>query len=86
MGISTFCLWTSNFLIGLTFPILLNTIGMSSAFFIFVVLNIGAFLFVKKYVPETKGRSLEELEQSFRQHGRQLEGKPDIAADTTDLT
>ncbi|MGY3838950.1 sugar porter family MFS transporter [Bacillus atrophaeus] len=86
MGISTFCLWTANFLIGLTFPILLNKIGMSSTFFIFVVLNIGAFLFVKKYVPETKGRSLEELEQSFRQHGRQLEGKPDIAANTTDLT
>ncbi|MCI4170685.1 MFS transporter, partial [Bacillus spizizenii] len=70
MGISTLCLWTANFLIGFTFPILLNHIWMSATFFIFVAMNILAIIFVKKYVPETKGRSLEQLEHSFRQYVR----------------
>ncbi|KIO54898.1 MULTISPECIES: sugar porter family MFS transporter [Bacillus] len=84
MGISTFCLWTANFLIGFTFPILLNHIGMSATFFIFVAMNILAILFVKKYVPETKGRSLEQLEHSFRQYGRRAD--QEIQNQTTHLS
>lgn len=83
MGISTFCLWGANFLIGLTFPMLLSGIGMSAAFFIFVLLNIGAIWFVKKYVPETKDRTLEQLEQSFRLYGRHHQR---ISDESTDLS
>ncbi|MCY8928750.1 sugar porter family MFS transporter [Bacillus subtilis] len=66
MGISVFFLWMMNFLIGLTFPVLLDQLGMSSTFFVFVVLGVSAILYVKKYLPETKGRTLEELENDFR--------------------
>lgn len=66
MGISVFFLWMMNFLIGLTFPVLLDQLGMSSTFFVFVVLGASAILYVKKYLPETKGRTLEELENDFR--------------------
>ncbi|MED1468523.1 sugar porter family MFS transporter [Bacillus salipaludis] len=66
MGATVFCLWITNFLIGLLFPVLLAGIGLSTTFFVFVVLGIGAIAFVKKYLPETKGRSLEELEHHFR--------------------
>jgi major inositol transporter-like SP family MFS transporter len=70
MGISVFCLWITNFLIGLSFPILLAKIGLASTFFIFVVLGIGAIIFVKRFLPETKGRTLEELEHSFRNYDK----------------
>lgn len=69
MGISVFCLWIANFIIGLTFPVLLNSIGLSTTFFVFVVLGIAAIIFVKKYMPETRGRTLEELEHSLRTYG-----------------
>ncbi|MEH6866567.1 sugar porter family MFS transporter [Priestia megaterium] len=68
MGVTVFCLWGINFLVGLTFPVLLASIGLSTTFFVFVVLGIGAILFVKKFLPETKGLTLEELEQRFRSY------------------
>jgi major inositol transporter-like SP family MFS transporter len=70
MGISVFCLWITNFVIGLSFPVLLAKFGLSTTFFIFVILGIGSITFVKKFLPETKGRTLEEIEQSFRNYGK----------------
>jgi major inositol transporter-like SP family MFS transporter len=75
MGITVFFLWMANFCIGLTFPVLLNGIGLSTTFFVFVVLNLFAIAFVKFYVPETKDRSLEELEESFRNYNKNDEAK-----------
>lgn len=66
MGIAVFGSWIVNFCVGLMFPILLDKIGLSMTFFIFVVLGIGAITFVKTCLPETKGLSLEELEHNFR--------------------
>lgn len=66
MGLSVFFLWITNFIIGLTFPVLIGTIGLSATFFGFVALGIVAIVFVKKYLPETKGSTLEELEHYFR--------------------
>ncbi|MCM3773875.1 sugar porter family MFS transporter [Priestia aryabhattai] len=66
MGISVFFLWITNFIIGLIFPILLDKTGLSITFFIFAVLGFISIVFVKKYLPETKGRTLEELEHYFR--------------------
>ncbi|WP_155216965.1 sugar porter family MFS transporter [Terrilactibacillus tamarindi] len=66
MGVCVFCLWITNFLIGLVFPILLDKIGLSTTFFVFFALGLGAFAFVKKYLPETHGRTLEQVEKYFR--------------------
>ncbi len=66
MGISVFCLWIVNFLVSLAFPVALSNLGLTTTFFIFVALNLVAIAFVKKYLPETKGRSLEQLEHYFR--------------------
>ena len=35
---------------------------------LFAVINAASFLFVRKYMPETRGRTLEELEDDFRSH------------------
>lgn len=69
MGISVFCLWITNFLVSFMFPILLNSIGLSATFFIFAFFGFFAILFVIKYLPETKGIPLEELEVKFRKEG-----------------
>ena len=72
MGVTVFCLWITNFLIGFSFPILMANIGLSTTFFVFVVLGVFAIAFVKKYLPETKGRSLEELEEYFRNQDKEM--------------
>lgn len=70
MGVTVFCLWIINFLIGLMFPVLLGSVGLSTTFFVFVVFGILAMTFVMKFLPETKGLSLEQLEQYFRNYGK----------------
>ena len=66
MGASAFLLWIVNFLIGFGFPQLLAAIGISNTFFVFAVLGVGAIAFAAKYVPETKDKSLEDLEHYFK--------------------
>ncbi|MFT8323177.1 MAG: sugar porter family MFS transporter [Bacillus sp. (in: firmicutes)] len=68
MGITVFCLWIMNFLVGLIFPILLEKIGLSFTFFLFFVLGLFSIGFIKKYLPETKGQTLEQLEQYFQNY------------------
>ncbi len=72
MGVTVFCLWITNFLVGLLFPVLMAGIGLSTTFFVFVGLGIIAIAFVKKYLPETKDRTLEELEEDFRNYGKKI--------------
>ena len=59
-------LWLTNFAIGLVFPSLVSAIGVSNTFFLFVVAGVFSFTFVRLYVPETKGRTLETLEAELR--------------------
>ena len=66
MGIAAVVLWLTNFVIGLVFPSLVDAIGISHTFFLFVVAGIFSLTFVKLYVPETKGRTLETLEAELR--------------------
>ncbi|MEU6356748.1 sugar porter family MFS transporter [Streptomyces sp. NPDC047072] len=66
MGVAAVVLWLTNFVIGLVFPSLVSGIGVSSTFFLFVVAGVFSLTFVKLYVPETKGRTLETLEAELR--------------------
>ncbi|MDQ0605148.1 major inositol transporter-like SP family MFS transporter [Streptomyces canus] len=66
MGVAAVVLWLTNFVIGLAFPSLVSGIGISSTFFLFVVAGLFSLAFVKRYVPETKGRTLETLEAELR--------------------
>jgi sugar porter (SP) family MFS transporter len=54
--------WTSNFAITVTFPILLAGIGLAGAYGIYTVAAIISVFFVLRYVYETKGRALEQME------------------------
>ncbi|MFI6931765.1 sugar porter family MFS transporter [Streptomyces sp. NPDC050287] len=66
MGVAAVVLWLTNFAIGLVFPSLVSGIGISNTFFLFVVAGVVSLAFVKRYVPETKGRTLEILEAELR--------------------
>lgn len=82
MGIAVFCSWIMNFAVGLTFPILLSIIGLSTTFFGFSICGFLSILFVYKCVPETKGRSLEQIEQYFRHYKKALDQSPENARQT----
>ncbi|MEC0252498.1 sugar porter family MFS transporter [Bacillus halotolerans] len=77
-GISVFFLWILNFIIGFAFPIMLSSAGLSFTFFIFVALGILAIGFVYKFMPETRGRTLEELEEHFRSMDRNYDSEKSI--------
>ncbi|RYL87785.1 sugar porter family MFS transporter [Sporolactobacillus sp. THM19-2] len=62
MGVATFFLWISNFLVGAFFPVLLANIGLSQTFIVFVACNMASYLFAWKFVPETRGKSLEQIQ------------------------
>ncbi|MCD7035817.1 sugar porter family MFS transporter [Metabacillus sp. GX 13764] len=65
-GLTTLCLSAANLVVALLFPILLGAIGPAYIFLIFAAIGVLAFLFVSKFVPETKGRSLEDIEKDLR--------------------
>jgi major inositol transporter-like SP family MFS transporter len=67
MGIAVFVLWTTNAAISFAFPIVNSSLGSTGTFGLFVVVNILSLIFVFTKVPETKGRTLEELEDEFRE-------------------
>lgn len=54
--------WTANFLITVTFPILLAGIGLATTYGIYLVSAVISVFFVLKYVRETKGKELEQME------------------------
>ncbi|NIF22920.1 sugar porter family MFS transporter [Candidatus Pantoea multigeneris] len=62
MGGAVFALWISNFLIALMFPVLLASVGLAGTFFIFAGIGILGAIFVVTCVPETRDRSLEQIE------------------------
>jgi SP family arabinose:H+ symporter-like MFS transporter len=60
-SISTFALWGGNLVVSSVFPILISKFGSSITFYIFGVISLLSLLFVLKFVPETKGKSLEQI-------------------------
>ena len=65
MGVSVLCLWVANAVIAFLFPIVVVAFGIEGAFLVFVVLGLIAIAFLNAFLPETKDRSLEELEEDF---------------------
>lgn len=57
--------WLFNMAVALAFPSLLDAFGAGWNFLFFAVMTFLAFVFVQRLLPETKGRSLEEIERSL---------------------
>ncbi|MCP1502963.1 sugar porter (SP) family MFS transporter [Curtobacterium herbarum] len=63
MGISVFCLWIANAFLGLYFPTIVAATGITGTFFGFGIVGLLALFFIWKFVPESRGRTLEEVEE-----------------------
>lgn len=66
MAVGTVVLWGANFVVSLTFPVLLDWWGPGPVFLGYAVIGVLAFLFTRTFVTETKGRSLEQIEADLR--------------------
>ena len=62
MSLATMTIWIGNFFVGQLTPLLLENLGPAGTFWIFALLCSPAFFITWKLVPETKGRSLEDIE------------------------
>ncbi len=62
VSIATFALWGGNFFVSRFFPVLVENISAANTFFIFAGISVLALIFVLTMVPETKGKTLEEIE------------------------
>ena len=58
--------WGSNLLVSLTFLTLVEKLGASSTFLLYAFASVASWLFAYYLVPETKGRTLEEIEAFWR--------------------
>ncbi|WP_290797936.1 sugar porter family MFS transporter [Flavihumibacter sp. UBA7668] len=66
MGVAIFFLWLSVYIVSQTFPMLLESIGSAYTFWIYMIMSILAFLFIWRMVPETKGKTLEEIQDLWK--------------------
>lgn len=74
MGIAVFILWCTNALISFLFPVLNSALGSTGTFGLFVAINLVSLVFVYLTVPETKGISLEDLEEHLELHHQNRTG------------
>lgn len=65
MSIATLALWSACFVLTYAFPVLNKWAGASGTFWTFGGICVVGFLFIRKYLPETKEKSLEEIENEM---------------------
>ncbi|HEC2154096.1 TPA: sugar porter family MFS transporter [Staphylococcus delphini] len=65
-GIAALVLSIGSLLVAQFFPVLTDVLEVQQVFLIFAVIGIIAMIFVMKFLPETRGRSLEQIEQDLR--------------------
>jgi sugar porter (SP) family MFS transporter len=63
MSVATVFLWCGTLLVTLTFLSLVTAFTAAGVFLLYALVSIAAFLFVWRVVPETKGKTLEEIER-----------------------
>jgi sugar porter (SP) family MFS transporter len=66
IGLCVFWNWTANAVISGFFPTVVAGIGVNGTFLLFAAVNVLSWLFVRFVLPETRDRSLEQLEHDFR--------------------
>ena len=71
MGICVFALWMANAAVAQFFPSVVAGMGIANTFFMFAGLGVLALIFIYFMVPETRNKTLEDLEEEFRtKYGR----------------
>jgi MFS family permease len=63
VSVAVSALWVACFILTFMFPILRGAIGMAGTFWIYALICFAGFVFVYFRVPETRGRTLEQIEK-----------------------
>jgi hypothetical protein len=68
MGVATVVLWAATGIVSAVFPLISDpkSLGIGNSMFVFAAINVVLFVLTKWLVPETKGRSLEQIELDLR--------------------
>ncbi|WP_317133613.1 sugar porter family MFS transporter [Flavobacterium sp. GSA192] len=65
MALATFALWIACFILTYTFPLLNESLGAAGTFWVYAGICVLGFLFILVKLPETKGKTLEEIESEL---------------------
>jgi SP family arabinose:H+ symporter-like MFS transporter len=65
MSIAVTALWVASFILTYTFPLFNHSLGAAKTFWIYAAICVAGFLFIRARLPETKGKTLEEIEASW---------------------
>jgi len=65
MSVATMANWGANFVVTVSFLTLLSAIGNAGTFFLFAALSVAALVYFQRQVPETKTRSLQDIERDL---------------------
>ena len=65
VALSSLAVWTADAILNQLFPLMRDHLGKNVTFYVFAAVLIPQFFFIWKLMPETKGRSLEEIERSW---------------------
>ena len=76
MGVCTFALWVGCCTLTFSFPSMNASLGSSGTFWAYSLICICAFVYLWRNCPETKGKSLEELEKELVTPSNLPEGRP----------
>ena len=76
MSVATMANWGANFVVTISFLTLLNAVGGVGTFFLFAFLTLVALTYFWRKVPETKGRSLQEIERDLAVEPGTVEAVP----------
>lgn len=60
MAVAVFAQWMANWVVTITFPVMVAKLGPAIPYFVYLVFAAASFDIVRRYVTETKGRTLEE--------------------------
>ena len=78
MSVATVANWGANLLVAVTFLTLTQVLGRAGTFWLYAVVALVAWVFAFRLVPETKGKTLEEIEAHWHagKHPRELGRTP----------
>lgn len=65
MGLAVFVMWVGNFSLTQLFPVIFDKFGMSITLWVFAAICLLGFVVVLVKLPETKGKTLEDIERSL---------------------
>ena len=65
MAVAVGALWIACFILTATFPILNARLGSARTFWLYAAICVAGFLFIWLRLPETKGKSLEQIEREL---------------------